>query len=102
MAALYRKYEKLGLKVVAVSVDRNRDDLTGFVREYQMPFLVLHDADSEISHQYGVFRYPESFLIDRDGTVRSHLIGAVDWMSPPVLKLVEGMLNEPRTGGAAN
>ncbi|HXH72913.1 MAG TPA: TlpA disulfide reductase family protein [Mariprofundaceae bacterium] len=102
LSALHRKFASRGLKVVAVSVDKNHDDLTGFVHENQMPFEVLNDVDSHVSHQYGVYRYPESFLIDRNGTVRYHLIGAVDWMSAPVLQTVEGMLNEPRNGGAAD
>jgi len=102
MASLNMKYADRGLKVVAVSVDKNSDDLAGFVHEYQLPFQVLQDADSNVAHQYGVYRFPESFLIDRNGKVRYHLIGAVDWMSPPVLQRIEGMLNEGETGVAAN
>jgi len=94
MAALHRKYAEKGLKVVAVSVDRDANDLSAFVREYKLPFQVLHDADSSVSHSYGVFRYPETFLIDRQGQVRYHLVGAVEWMSESITKGVEGLLNE--------
>ncbi|MCF7821253.1 MAG: TlpA family protein disulfide reductase [Mariprofundaceae bacterium] len=94
MAALHRKYAEKGLKVVAVSVDRDANDLSAFVREYKIPFQVLHDADSSTSHDYGVFRYPETFLIDRQGQVRYHLVGAVEWMSESVTKRIEGLLNE--------
>ena len=97
MVELHEKYAAQGLKVVAVSVDQNRDHLSGFVREQQMPFQVLHDADSLVSQGYGVFRYPESFLIDKQGKVRYHLLGAVDWMSEPLMKTIEGMLAEPAT-----
>jgi len=85
------------LNVVAVSVDQSRDHLSSFVREQNMTFQVLHDADSAVSHGYGVFRYPESFLIDKQGKVRYHLLGAVDWMSEPLQKTIEGMLAEPAT-----
>lgn len=98
MAALSRRFAAKGLKVVAVSVDKDAGDLAGFVREYKLPFTVLHDADATTSASYGVFRYPESFLIDRNGVVRYHLIGAVDWMSPQVLQGIEGMLNEQQSG----
>jgi len=94
MAALHRKYAGKGLKVIAVSVDRDVNDLSAFVREYNLPFQVLHDADSNVSHSYGVFRYPETFLIDRHGQVRYHLVGAVEWMSESITKGVEGLLNE--------
>jgi len=95
MALLHDKYAAQGLKIVAVSVDQRREDLINFMQEYSMPFQVLHDADSAVSRQYGVFRYPESFLIDRDGRVLKHLIGAVDWMSEPILRTIDGMLARP-------
>lgn len=94
MAALHRKYADQGLKIVAVSVDRDANDLAAFVREYKLPFEVLHDAESAVSHSYGVFRYPETFLIDRQGNVRYHLVGAVEWMSASIIKGIEGLLNE--------
>jgi len=97
MAELHRKYAAKGLTVVAISVDRDVDDLSAFVREYKLPFQVLHDAESKTSHSYGVFRYPETFLIDRQGQVRYHLVGAVEWMSESITKGVEGLLNESGT-----
>jgi len=95
MAALHRKYADRGLKIVAISVDRDADDLAAFVREYKLPFTVLQDADSAVSHDYGVFRYPETFLIDRQGNVRYHLVGAIEWMSASIIKGIEGLVNEP-------
>ncbi|HKI61650.1 MAG TPA: TlpA disulfide reductase family protein [Mariprofundaceae bacterium] len=95
MISLHEKLAARGLKLVAVSVDKSSSDLASFVHEFQIPFQVLHDADSTISRRYGVFRYPETFLIDRNGVIRHHLVGGVDWMSKPVLDIVEGMLNEP-------
>lgn len=95
MAELHHRFAGSGLKIVAVSVDQRLSDLTSFVKEYQIPFQVLHDGDGATSHSYGVFRYPESFLIDRHGIVRQHLIGAVDWLSPPVTSTIQSMLAEP-------
>ncbi len=95
MALLHDKYAAQGLKIIAVSVDQRSEDLVDFMNEYRMPFQVLHDADAAVSRRYGVFRYPESFLIDRDGKVLKHLIGAVDWMSEPILRTIDGMLARP-------
>lgn len=98
MVTLYGKLKDHGLKVVAVSVDQSFDDLTGFVREYNIPFEVLHDANTDVSRRYGVFRYPESFLIDQSGKVRYHLIGAVDWTDPQVMRVIQSMLIEKSLG----
>ncbi|MDQ6969046.1 MAG: TlpA disulfide reductase family protein [Mariprofundus sp.] len=94
MADLHDKYAPQGLKIIAISVDKRSDDLAKFVAEYRMPFQVLHDADGAVARRYGVFRYPESFLIDRDGKVVHHLVGAVEWMSVSVTKTVEKMLQK--------
>ncbi len=98
MAELHDKYAPKGLKIIAISVDKRRDDLANFVEEYRMPFQVLHDAEGAIARHYGVFRYPETFLIGRDGKVLYHLVGAVDWMSASVTQTVETMLSAPAAG----
>ncbi len=100
MAELHDKYASKGLKIIAISVDKRSDDLAKFVAEYRMPFQVLHDADGAVARRYGVFRYPESFLVDRNGKVLHHLVGAVEWMSTPVTKTIESMLNT--TASASN
>jgi DsbE subfamily thiol:disulfide oxidoreductase len=95
MIKLHKKLAAQGLKIVAVSVDKNYDDLENFVNEHQMPFMVLHDADSIAARQYGVFRFPETFLIDRQGRVRHRLVGEVEWMSEPMIQILTQMLEEP-------
>ncbi|WP_236075260.1 peroxiredoxin [Mariprofundus sp. EBB-1] len=97
MAALHDKYAPDGLKIIAISVDKRSSDLANFVDEYRMPFQVLHDADGAVSRQYGVFRYPESFLIGRDGKILYHLVGAMEWMDAPVTKTIEAMLSTSST-----
>jgi peroxiredoxin len=94
MAQLHQTMGKRGLRIVAISVDRDPQALTAFVREYNLPFQVLHDVDSNTSRTYGVFRYPESFLIDHKGVVRRHVVGAIDWLSPNVMRDIEAMLAE--------
>jgi len=93
MADLHDTYADKGLKIIAISVDRRSDDLANFVAEYRMPFQVLHDADGTVARRYNVFRYPESFLIGRDGKVIHRLVGGIEWMSPSITKTVEAMLS---------
>ena len=98
MIELHKKLSSQGLKIIAVSVDKNRDDLESFVKEYQVPFQVLHDADSVAARQYGVFRFPETFLIDRKGRVHRHMVGEMEWMSEPMLSILTQLLKEPAIG----
>lgn len=98
MIELHKLLQDKGLAIVAASVDKNKSQLTGFVREYNIPFQVVNDADASVSRQYGVFRYPETFLIDRQGVIRFHLIGAVEWTDPTVLKAINTLLAEKTAG----
>ncbi len=95
MIKLYDKLKNRGFEIVAISVDRNPEDLISFVAEQQMNFTVLHDIDSTVARQYGVFRYPETLIIDRNGIVRQHLNGAVEWMEPEFFNYIEKLLAEP-------
>ena len=97
MVDLYKKLEAKGFEIVAVSVDKRAEDVSRFVEEQKMNFTVLHDADSKISQQYGVFRYPETFIIDRDGIVRQHLNGAVEWGEPEFYDYIVKLLEQPVT-----
>ena len=97
MVKLYNQFKGKGFEIVAVSVDRSRDDVVKFVKEQNMTFTVLHDVDSTTAQGYGVFRYPETFIIDRNGKIRQHLNGAVEWMEPEFTDYIEKLLAEPIT-----
>ncbi len=97
MVELYSKLKDKGFEIVAVSVDRNKSAVESFVAEQAMDFTVLHDKDSAVSKQFGVFRYPETFIIDRNGVIRQHLNGAVEWTTPNFYDYFEKLLAEPTT-----
>jgi hypothetical protein len=54
-------------------------------------------VDSTVSKQYGVFRYPETFIVDRKGVIRQHLNGAVEWSDEEYTTYFENLLAEPVT-----
>ena len=97
MVKLYEQLKDKGFDIVAVSVDRSHSDVVNFVKEYNMNFTVLHDVDSQVSAQYGVFRYPETFIVDKKGVIRQHLNGAVDWEDKGFISYISNLLDEPVT-----
>ena len=82
-----------GLKVVAVSVDERYSDIPPFVAEHGLRFLVLHDLGKRVSRRYEVFQFPETWIIRRDGTLASHIIGARDWAAPGSLEIFRDLLD---------
>src|SRR5262249_38994991 len=45
-------------------------DLAAYVREYQLPFPLLKDADAAVADEFGAERTPEAFLLDAERRVR--------------------------------
>lgn len=84
MPAMERLYRQLGgadFELVAVSVDDDPEAVAAFVDRLALSFPVLLDPEREVSVAYQTFRYPESFLIDRDGQVAARFIGPREWDS---------------------
>lgn len=94
MVEVYEKLKGKGLEIVAISTDRSRSDVDKFVKEQNMSFTVLHDADSQVAQSYGVFRYPETFIVDKKGVVQQHLNGAVEWTDSQFVAYLEKLLAE--------
>ena len=78
------------LSVVAVSLDTEKKKISKFLdhiyNKKQLPVKALLDADGAVSHSYGTFKLPASFLIDPNGNLRAHFIGARDWTSTSAKK----------------
>lgn len=105
MPSMQRLYEELGpegLRIVAVSIDAepgSRDpggraggDVAAFVREMGVSFDVWRDPSGEIQRVYRTTGVPESFVIDRDGTIIKKVIGGVEWDTPANADLIRRLL----------
>ena len=69
MNALQARYGKDGLAIVAINVDKRRDDATRFLRDTPATFTVVYDAGGVTPAAYDVKGMPSSYLIDRKGNV---------------------------------
>ena len=97
MPSLQKLHEALadkGLSVVAVSVDERFEDIERFVERFGLTFTILHDEGMKVSRSYQTFKYPETYVIDQDGRVRSKVVGERDWIAPSVIRDLVKLLNE--------
>ena len=84
MPAMQRLYTTLAgedFELVAVSVDAGRDEVAAFQQRLGLTFPIALDPGKRVSTEYQSYRYPESYLIDRDGRILSRYIGPRDWDS---------------------
>lgn len=72
--------------VLAVSVDVDEGAYKKFLKDHGVNLLTVRDPDQKSNTLYGTFKYPETYVIDRNGVVRRKFIGPVDWTSPDIVQ----------------
>jgi peroxiredoxin len=82
---MQQRMENKGVIVLAVSVDDDQSNYQKFLRDNRVNLLTVRDADQKSNNLYGTFKFPETYIIDRNGVVRRKFIGPVDWTQADVL-----------------
>jgi peroxiredoxin len=83
---MQQRMKAKGITVLAVSVDADESAYRQFVKAHDLNLLTVRDADQKSNSLYGTFKFPETYVIDRNGVVRRKFIGAVDWTEPDVIE----------------
>lgn len=81
MEVLHKNFEKDGLVILAVSIDRvtTTKDIPPFVKGMNLTFPVLIDSWGKTDKPYKRMGVPETFIIDQQGVIREIVIGPRDW-----------------------
>jgi len=85
LVQMQQKLKDKGITVLAVSVDADEAAYHRFLKDHGVNLLTVRDADQKSNNLYGTIRFPETYIIDRQGVVRRKFIGAVDWTSPDIM-----------------
>ncbi len=91
---LHRALADRGVAVVAVSVDERLSDVPAFVQKFDLTFSVLSDEGKKVSRKYQTFKYPETYILDREGRLKSKVVGPRDWAAPTVIRDMVDLLKD--------
>lgn len=82
LIALHQQFNGNGLQIIAVAMPYDPPSrVQAFVKERQLPYAVALDIDSSLIRAFGdVQLTPTTLLIDRQGVIIMHKIGAFDLM----------------------
>jgi len=75
MQAMKDAYERQGLTVIAVNLDRRREDADKFLARFHPNFDIRFDPEGEMAGRFQVQGMPTSVIIDRHGVRRYTHIG---------------------------
>lgn len=70
------KWTQKGLVILAVNLQESADDVLLFMAENGLSFTVLLDTTGEVGNRYGIMGIPITLFIDKDGIIKSGIIGA--------------------------
>jgi len=89
LVELQQRLKDKGVIVLAVSLDADEAAYHKFLKDHGVNLITVRDPDLKSSNLYGTFKYPETYIIDRNGILRRKFIGAVNWNDPEVMSFLE-------------
>jgi len=79
-------------EVLAVNVAEGESRVKRFLADVPLRLPVLLDRNGEAQRAWRVRGLPATFLLDREGAIRSWYLGELDWAQPGILRAVESLL----------
>lgn len=86
-----KRFAGAGVKVIAISIDKNKTKYQNFLRRIPVAFETAWDPSADVSALYGTYQIPETYII-KDGRVVQKYPESKDWSSPDVNSYVKGLL----------
>lgn len=80
-------------EMLAVSVDEGgAAEVASFLRENGLNIPVLLDPGQDIARLYGTYKFPETYIVDREGVVRYKAIGPRNWTDPSNIQVLRNII----------
>jgi thiol-disulfide isomerase/thioredoxin len=93
MEKLVAKESGKPFRLLAVSVDDDWAAIRKFFAK-GTPLEVVLDSSREVPRRWGTTKFPESFLIDKDGNIRYYIVSNRDWDAPSVNSCIDALLKD--------
>jgi len=90
---LARSMSAKDFEILAVSEDEGgAAAVNAFMQKNGLSIPVLLDPSGQTAKRYGTFKFPETYVIDREGVVRDKAIGPRDWRVPSSTNILRVLL----------
>jgi cytochrome c biogenesis protein CcmG/thiol:disulfide interchange protein DsbE len=82
------------VKVVLIASDESFTEYQSYLERHPVHVLTVLDDKQTSNALYGSFRFPETYIIDKQGIVRRKLIGPQDFTSPEIVNQLKRLAAE--------
>jgi len=93
-ARLERELGRDALRVVAMSIDEDDEDVRRYLARSSLDLTVLRDSGGAIADRLGVRAMPTTFVVDRTGVVRLRQDGFADGTAGEVESAVRRLVQQ--------
>ncbi len=93
LVSTYEQLAPRGLEMVGINVRDEPKTARAFLERYgQAPWPSVMDPDGRRAVDWGTFALPETYLVNRDGTIVAKAVGELDaaWIQDNVVPLLTG------------
>lgn len=87
-----KRMAKEGVTVLGISVDHDEAKYKKFLKDANISFQTYRDDKADIPASYGTYKYPETYIIDKQGKVVEKIIGEEFWLNPNVISRIRRLL----------
>ncbi len=93
MERLHQLMKGKDFVMLALNVEPNGPQVVpGFLRNNSATFPILFDDQKVVQKEYGVFRFPETFIIDKQGIIEDNIIGGRNWDDKTIVEYLEMLM----------
>jgi thiol-disulfide isomerase/thioredoxin len=98
MEALNQKFKAKNFSMIAVSVDNSWEEIDKFFQKggSYPSFLILLDSPKAVSRSLGTEKFPETYLISKEGKILKKFVGPINWMNPKILAEFEDFFRKAK------
>ena len=93
MNRLAERYADRDFRIVSINFMESSETILAFMEQVDVDFPVLLDPQGATSHDWNVFAFPTSFLLDRNGLIRYSVNSAIDWHGEEVVGVIDALVS---------
>ena len=97
MEVMNHAFKDRKFKMITVSIDTDWKPVNKFFEEHRLTMPVYLDPGRDAYSAYHLTGTPETFIIDRNGILLKHTIGADRWASDSMLAKFEKLIEKQET-----
>ena len=79
------------VKIIGIASTEDFTTYQSYMSEHHVALFSVFDSAQTSNKLYGSFRFPETYVIDKQGLIRRKFIGPQDWTSPSIVRYLQGL-----------